>query len=313
MAGITQGTSTNAFRTALDAVLYQEYDYFTAGLAHATDPLLFMQKNVDKAAVITELPQGVGYFSERLEQQDAAEANPRIGNQKTATILGFTKSLPVTKWAMEDDQWNLIEESVADTGRKARLTQDRHALIRYADGFNTTTDTTSDAVALFSNSHVALDGQTVDNLETGVLTDANLETAIVSLRGQLQQDGTLGMFEPAWLLVPNALDKEGRVITQSVLRSGTANNDLNYYSEKYPGLQVKYSPFLDTNGVTNSTTAWFIGARNHKVMRYVRTPLNTKFVPWEYSSSLTAYYVCEYRERVSTASFDGVVGSNGTV
>ena len=306
------GLAANVVKTALDKVFFTEFDYAAAaGLCVATDPLAFRQESTDRNAVVMEQFQGTGYFGTRLENQDVPEGTSRVGNQTTSTVLNYSKGVDISKNFFDDDQHSVVQRMITEMGSVARKTRDRNAMNVYNLGF--TTETTNDAVALFSNSHTTLGGQTVDNLETGTLTEANLETAVVSLRGQRTQDGTLGMHEPVLLLVPNALHKDAMEITKSTLRSGTANNDLNYYSEHYPGLQVKYSPFLDETANSGSTTAWFLLSRNHGVYRFERQAIQTVLVPWQNQRNNAYIYKAEYREVVDAVVWEGSVGSNGTV
>ena len=115
---------------------------------------------------------------------------------------------------------------IASMGRNGRETRDLEAFRVYNNSF--TTQQTNDAVSVFNNSHVRLDGGAVDNLDTGTLTPTNLETSINSLIEQRTQSGVLGGHAPNCLLTPTALLKEAMEITKSELRPGTGNNDLNY-------------------------------------------------------------------------------------
>jgi len=157
-----------------------------------------------------------------------------------------------------------------------------------------------------------MSGGAEDNLETGVLSEANLEVAIRSLTSQLAQDGSLGGHQPAILLVPTALFKTAMEITKSVYRSGTANNDMNYYSEIYPGLVVKTSEYLSA-AQGGSDTAWYLLSRDHGMTRWVRQGLETVLVEPQYSPNGQYVYRCEYREVVGPVTWEGLVASNGTV
>lgn len=311
MTGLSTGMSPNVTKTALDKIFFGHYDYpVMAGYATAEDPAVFRQETTDRAAVISEMYSGAGYFEERLELQDVPSATPRVTNQKTTQILNYSKSIDISKNFFDDDQHSVVQRMMEDMGRLARVSRDRNAFAVYNNGF--TTELTNDGVALFSNSHAAIGGGTIDNLETGILTEANLEAAINSLIDQKAQDGTLGGHMPATLLVPTALFKEASIITQSELRSGTGNNDMNYYSQKFPGLQVKYSPFLSA-AYGGSDTAWFLLAADHTVTRIVRQGLVTDLVPYQYQRNNNYIYKAEFREVVDAISYEGTVGSNGTV
>ena len=306
------GLSPNVVQTALDKVFMAEFDYpRMPGVAAAADPVVFQQDSNDNAAVIVEQYQGVGYFGQRAEQQNVPEATSRVGNQQTHSVLNFSKGINISKNFFDDEQHSVVQKIVKDFASRARLSQDQYAFDRYNLGF--TTVTANDGVALFSNAHVRLDAGAEDNLETAALTPAALETLFNTLITQLTQDGTLGGHEPAFLLVPPALFKEATEITQSEQAAQTADNELNYYSKVYPGLQVKMSPFLSAGVAGNgSDTAYFLGGRNHSMYRWVRQPIETALVDWRTQGNNNYIYKAEYREVVAPIAYDGLAASNGT-
>src|SRR3990167_271525 len=306
---LTSALNPNAVKTALDKVFETEFSYPSLpGVATAQDPLVFMQDTADKAAVIIEQFQGPGYFTERAEQADLDQASPRIGNQKTFSVLNFAKEVDISKNLFDDDQHSVVQKTIRNFARNARLSQDKNAFNQYNLGF--TTVLTNDGVALFSNSHVTLDGTTVDNLETGALSESTLNSAFISLAQQKTQDGTLGGHFPACLLVPPALFKTACEITKSELRSSTTNNDLNYYSQIFPGLQVKQSAFLGLSQ-SGSDTAHFLLSRDHSMYRWVRQGLTTDLVDYKYQRNNNYIYKAEYREVTGAISYEGLVGSTG--
>lgn len=97
-----------------------------------------------------------------------------------------------------------------------------------------------------------------------------METGVVAMRQQ--QSGTGRKLAIAKnrlvLMTPEQLEKEAIIITGSTLRSGTANNDLNWYKGNY---NVFINPWLgsdvyDMDGNQGSDTAWFLlDNTNHKV------------------------------------------------
>lgn len=296
-------------KTALDLVFDSEYGLEQLpGYATAEDPSVFKQSTTDRQAVITEQFMGPGYFDSRSEVGDVPSKTARVGNQKTFSVLNWAQSIDISKNLMDDDQHDTINMLVRKMARNARLTRDKNAFSVLNLGF--TTQTTNDGVAIFSNSHVTLGGDTVDNLETGALSESTLYNSFLSLINQKTQDGTLGGHQPAVLLVPPALFKTAQEITKSVLRAGTGNNDLNYYSELYPGLQVKQSPFLSA-AFGGSDTAYFLLSKDHSLTRWVRQGLVTDIVPYQYQRNNNYIYKAEYREVVGCISFEGIVGSTG--
>jgi hypothetical protein len=298
-------------KTAIDLVFDTEFGYDSIpGLATATTSGVFMQDSTSKSAEIVDQFMGPGYFETRAEMQEVPDATVRVGNQKTFSVVNYAKSIDISKNLMDDDQHSTIDMMIRKFARNARLTRDKNAFNQYNLGF--TTVTTNDGVALFSSSHTTLSGATVDNLETGTLTESNLDTLFQSLINQKTQDGTLGGHVPAILLVPTALFKKACEITKSTLKQGTANNDLNYYSELFPGLQVFHSPFLGAN-YGGSDSAYFLLSQDHSMKRWVRQDIQTALIPWQSQRNNNYIYKAEYREVVGPISFEGMVASNGTV
>ena len=165
--------------------------------------------------------------------------------------------------------------------------------------FATTTDVNSvkittygDGKPLASTIHPRVDGGTAQSnaSATGItLTESNLETARVALLEQLQDDGVpLTNFGELYLVVPTALDKTARIITESNLRSATTDNDINIYSGG--AVKVMSSHWLGaTNG--GSDTQWFLVAPSVARLMFVQRTAgesdmtvnsNTKSVLFDY-------------------------------
>jgi hypothetical protein len=308
---ITSAANPDVVKTYLDGLFepkFEEKDL--PGYASASDSMVFKQDTIDRASVNLDQFSGVGYFEERGEEESYAQASSKTGNNKVFSVLNYAKDITISKNFMADDQWSTVEKTMRDAARKARLTQDRNAFAQWNGAFVTTL--THDGVAMVSDSHVLMNGGSEDNKETGVLSEPNLDVARLSLGSQLAQDGTLGGHQPAVLLVPPVLHKTALEITKSELRSGTTDNDMNYYSQVYPGLIVKTSEYLSA-AQGGSDTAWFLLSRDHGMTRWVRQGLETELVEPKYSPNGQYLYRCEYREVVGPVTWEGVVGSDGSV
>ena len=206
---------------------------------------------------------------------------------------------------MADQQLGSVMKAVEDRGRAWAATRDQNAFGVYANGL--TTQQTIDGTTLFSASHTNANGDTVSNTSTAALSDDNLNTNVVALRNQMAQGGYIGGYDPDFLLVPNALHSLATRITKSILRAGSANNDLNYWSDIYPGMKVVYSPFLDTT----PTTAYFIGAGNHGVKRFEREGFKSVFVDWQFQPNNQYLYKMLSREEADSIYYNGLQGSTG--
>ena len=302
------GPSLILVKTALDKLLDEAtIELAVVGKATAKDEMVFTQDSATNAAVVSSVIGGGGYFGETLS--DVAPTNDAIVSaaaQKTTLMLNFKKNLPISRTFMADQQLSAVSKAVRQQALTWGASQDRNAFSKYALGF--TTQTTIDGVVLFSNSHINQNGDTVDNLETGALTDPNLNIMVNSLRTQLSQTGVILGYEPKFMLTPSILHQTGMATAKSVLRAGGANNDLNYFSEMYPGMKVVYSPFLDAT----STTAFFLGSQTHGMYRFEREAFFTKLQPWEQNANDMYIYKMRAREEVDSIEYSGLVGSTGT-
>lgn len=295
-------------KTALDKLFDEAtIEMAVVGKATALDPIVFTQDTATNAAVVSSVIGGGGYFQDTTD--DVAldnEVNVAAASPRTSLVYQFKKDLPISRTFMADQQQSAVSKAVKQQALTYGASRDRKAFAVYALGF--TSQTTIDNVAVFSNSHVNENGDTVDNLETGALTDTNLNIVINSLRTQLSQTGVILGYEPKFLLTPSILHQTGMSVAKSVLRAGTGNNDLNYFSEMYPGMKVVYSPFLDGT----STTAYFVGSSTHGISRFEREAFFTKLVDWETSQNDQYKYKMRAREVVDSIEYSGLVGSSGT-
>lgn len=301
------GASLILVKTALDKLKDdQMQSENVVGKATALDPIVFTQEAATAAAVVTSVLGGGGYMDKQTDDNAMKkEVSKSAAAPKTTIIAEFNKNMKIARTFMADQQQSAVAKAVKQEVQTWGATRDRNAFAVYALGF--TTQLTIDGIALFSNSHVNSNGDTIDNLETGALTNDTLNTSVNSLRQQVNNVGVLIGYEPKFLLTPSVLHQAGCQIAKSVLRAGTGNNDLNYWSEYYPGMQVVYSPFLDNT----STTAYFIGTSGHDVVRFEREAFFTDLVDWKTDPQDKYIYKLRAREEVDSINYTGLVGSTG--
>lgn len=294
-------------KTALDKLFDEAtIEMAVTGKATALDAVVFTQDTANNAAVVSSVIGGGGYFQDTID--DVAldnEANVFAAAPKTSIVYQFKKDLPISRTFMADQQQSAVSKAVKQQALTYGASRDRKAFAVYALGF--TTQLTIDGATVFSNTHTNENGDTVDNLETGALTDPNLNIVINSLRTQISQTGVILGYEPKFLLAPSILHQAGMSVAKSVLRAGTGNNDLNYFSEMYPGMKVVYSPFLDPT----STTAYFVGSSTHGISRFDREAFFTKLTDWSTNDNDQYRYKMRAREVVDSIEYSGLVGSTG--
>lgn len=304
-----QNTGPNLIlvKTALDKIFDQQtIELAVEGKATALDADVFVQDRAENAAVVSTVMGGGGYFTKTFNDvTPQQEATVSAAAARTTLVAEFKKDLPIARTFMADQQLSAVSRAVRQQAQTWMASRDRNAMSVYGNGF--TTQTTIDGVALFSNSHINQNGDTVDNLETGALTDSNLNVAVNSLRTQLSQTGVVLGYEPKFLLTPSILHQTGMAVTKSVLKAGTGNNDLNYFSEMYPGMKVKFSQFLDGY----STTAYYMGSYTHGVVRFEREAFFTDLIDWKVNPFDQYQYKMRAREEVDSIEYSGLVGSTG--
>lgn len=297
-------------KTALDK-LFDDATIEQAEVAKATalDPILFTQTSAYNAAVNSSVLGGGGYFQTTTDDVPLVpEASLSAAPLKTSLVYEFIQNMPISRTFMADQQQEAVSKGVRQRAMAYTASRDRKGFSVYGNGFTGAgNSTTIDNVPLFSNSHVNQNGDTVDNLETGALTDPNLNILVNSLRTQIAQSGVILGWSPKALLTPSILHQTGMSVAKSVLRAGTGNNDLNYFSEMYPGMKVVYSPFLDAF----STTAYYLSSSTNGVMRAEREAFFTELVDWKTQPNDQYLYKMREREVVDAIQYDGTVASTG--
>lgn len=199
-------------------------------------------------------------------------------------------------------------EDVKDFAIKAKDTQDYTSFGLFRLGF--TTALTADGSAIFST-HTLIGGGTQSNTGTAALTPASLNTGIVNLMEQKDQSGVIRGSSPKVLLVPPALWKHAREITDSALIADSAQNNVNVYRSAL-GITVYTSHWLGA-AAGGSDTAWFLLAARHGFTRLIRQGIETALTDWRYSNNLTYRYQANFRENYFCADYAGSYGSTGTV
>ena len=207
----------------------------------------------------------------RIRRKDEAEDTDEMSRYKTyitsVDYTAYAAKIEVSRETLMDRDFAGILDEATDIGRASNFTQDEAGIQLLNGGFDTRKESIlgyryqyyGDGVPTFSVQHpTQVPGQSAQSnaSSTGiVLSEANLETARLALRKQ-QNDagGPMTMAGSETLVLPLALEKTGRVITESEKVSGSENNDINTYR----GVVNMTTSVLmdDVNG--GSDTAWFL-------------------------------------------------------
>ena len=308
----TEAQNFSIVQTELDKVFFQRFDYNETfpGVAHATTAEIFKPQETTHAAWIQSVNKGSGLFPAIGETQTVPLSTPHVTNKQTTAISTFAQGISISKQLFDDNMHGVWAEDVRDFAEVAKVTQDVTAFGLFVNGF--TTALTADGVSIFNSAHPLIGGGTQSNTASGAssaLSPDSLNTGITNLVQQKNQAGVIMGNSPAVLLVPPALWKKAREITDSALIADSANNNVNVYRSAL-GITVYTTPFIGS-AQGGSDTAWFLLATRHGFTRLIRQGIETALTPWQYSGNLTYFYQANYREAYFCADYAGSYGSAG--
>lgn len=223
---------------------------------------------------------------------------------KTYTHLKYSKGFKITLEMFEDDLYNIMNKRPAALGRAMRRTAENQASLIFVRAFNSSYADGGDGKVLCSTAHPRSDGGTaqLNASSTGIrLTEENLETGRIAIRQQLDDKGMIIDVEADTLLVPLALEKTAHLIVDSSMRQGTADNDANFYKNKFKIITWQY---------LTSTTAWFlIDSSQHELNWFWRR--KPTFKSDELFDTEYAVYKSTMRLSRGWSDWRGVWGSQG--
>jgi phage major head subunit gpT-like protein len=174
----------------------------------------------------------------------------------------YTKGFKVSKELMEDDQHNVIARLPKLLAKSTVRTTEYFAASVLNNGFSTSYTSYGDGNPLLSTSHDRADGGTAQSnaSSTGItLTETNLETGRLALEKVLDDKGQIVTFQADKLIIPVDLRKTAQILTQSTLRPGTANNDVNIFEGVFKIVPWRY---------LTSSTAWFLQDSSEHLLNF---------------------------------------------
>jgi len=309
--GLRTGLAPNTVLSGIDKMFYSKFNEKPGPqMATVEDGSLFQQESVGNRGVQTEVFMDAGKWEERTsEHEDLSEGTAKAGFSKTFTVANYAQTIPIPKHYFDDEMYGTVKETINKMALKGKLTKLSNGIGLYRGAFDSTT--TNEGSYLISDSHTNLNGDTIDNKETAALEEGALNALIIKLIEQKDQRGDVVGFEPSCLLVTPTDYKLACEITESELRSGTADNDMNVYSSKY-GIMIKQSNYLGAAG-GGDDDYYFLMAKEHPVHRWVREAVHTELVDYKYADNFVYKYKAEFREVYGAHTYEGIVGSDGSV
>lgn len=272
----------------------------------------------------TEGVVGLGYL-ELFDEGDSVKEDRTYHSYKTEYVMKQSGKVVSISQMLSNTRSSELEAKLSEVKQNmvaANRTLNKWAWQCLVDSFSTTdsnsnfpTARLSDAVSLYSASHPSLvpgvSNRSNRLTNDPVLSEANLFTAVKTVREQLNGRGLPIAYEGKFVLVvPPALEKTAVEVTDSVLRSGTANNDVNYFNGGM--IDVVTSVYLGAAN-SGSDTAWFVVAKDAPNMPFKYVSLIDPKIEQEVDFDTKAIRVSvDMACAFGYSNFEYTAGSDGT-
>lgn len=220
----------------------------------------------------------------------------------------YDKAYQITWELVQDDLYNVMKGignggSAKGLGRGLRATEETETASVITKGF---TNVGYDGKALFATDHPLINSSsTCSNLIEGLLTDETLKLALTMMRQQKDEAGIIISASAKQLVVCPELEFTAKAIVNSILQSGTNNNDVN----TIPNLEVVVWDYLsDPTGVMKP---WFVqdtAIDNLLFLRREEPIFGSEKIQDQMDYNMYGYT----RFDVGYCDWRGLVGSKGT-
>lgn len=213
--------------------------------------------------------------------------------------LGFR----VTREAMDDELYNIINQAPASLARSVRQTKEVIGAAPLNNAFSSSF-LGLDGVSLVNDAHPLLGGGTFDNKLTADLTPTSVRAALIAAEKYIDDKGFNIMLRMTQMVVPPDLMFKAREILGSQQKPFTSDNELNVLKDV--GLQSLVLHFL------TSTTAWFLLAAkaDHSLQYFER--VTPTFEEADDFDTGDAKFKTYHRDISGFWNHFGVIGSDGT-
>lgn len=194
-----------------------------------------------------------GMWDENTEGSTFNKKEMHEGAQATFNAVRYDASYELTWELMQDDQYKVFKGigkggNAKALGKGLRTREEVNCAKVVLNGFKTPG---YDGVPLFAKNHPLADStNTCSNLIEGALTDENLKKALTLMRKQVDEAGLPIQAHATQLVVCPEYEFVAKAIVNSMLQSGTNNNDVN----TVPNLEIVVWDYLSND----TTLTWFI-------------------------------------------------------
>ena len=295
----TRGQFKDELDPAIREIFFDRYDQEPQVM-----PQVFNVLTTDKDTESDSATTAFGKLVQTSELGALDYEDPVKMYKTTYTPLKYTKGFKVSQELVEDDQQNVIAAMPRALAKSVAYTTEYYAASVLNNAFSTSYTSYGDGKPLCSVGHTRADGGTSQsNAQSSgaVLSEANLETLRLQGEKALNDKGEIVNFKMDRLVIPVDLRKTAQILTESSMRPGTANNDVNIYEGVFKVLPWRY---------ITSTTAWFLmDGSNHLIQWFWR--IRPEFKNDFNFDADAALYKVRVRFAYGWSDWRGLVGSAG--
>lgn len=269
MATVFRGTLPEVFEARQAEILYKNY---------TMQPTLYTQVfNVESSNKAYEdwfEVSGLGQFRVKPEGTPVTYDSPVQGTRRRITHTTSALGYRVTMEAMEDAQYDVIDQHPKDMGDAAREHDEITAWAMFNSPTSTTVAMVGDGLALASASHTILkpkdpSAATQSNLAAVALSVTGLEAALTAMMTTKTREDRYMQLKPSKLIIPPALGHLAYQLLNTEKEVFTNENQVSTVSSSRTGIAPVVVPYL------TDTDNWALTCEKsqHKLCFYNRKKL----------------------------------------
>jgi hypothetical protein len=295
---VTTGPLNNLYTRKIDQTFFEKWDEEPEQW-----PRYLQAQTSDQHNETYQSFAGSVNWKTKAEMASADQDTFNPANLIVTEHVAYAVEIIASREAIRDDKYNVIIDWTADAGRAGRNTVETNSASVLNNAFDGTNSPIYDGQALCAAGHTygktGLAG-TQTNLATGGITDVNVKAGINLFNTLKDEAGKQIVMNPSKFISHQNNQFEYATVFESALRAGSANHDKNVL----PSLEWVGLNFL------TSLTAWFLEAKQHKLIHFYRE--KPEFVKRPYmnpnqSQSWDGYF----RDSTAIHNWRGLVGSQG--
>jgi hypothetical protein len=289
----------------------KEYFFKNFSMLPLMFPELFVRRPSTKRFEDRIRAAGFGTFMEKAEGGAVSFDDPVEGQRIRSTHTVFGLGYRATWEAIEDDQWNILDQMPSDLGDAARDHQERIAWAVENAGYVTTSFTGLDGLALYSTAHTSIRagvGTQSNSLSPALaLGVAGLEAAMNAARTTLSEEGRQVNVMLRKLLYHPNLQHTAYTLLNTEYRTSSSDNDRSTVVTTRSGITP-----VEDQGVPYLTAqnAWSVHSSGRKEGLLWFDRANLFFERARDSVTFDQLHWAAYRAHPAIAEWRGHIGSN---